>query len=67
MKLLDFWIRREACKMTAIAMQRHREEDALCPRAWSLAVFFETYMREGAEGSQEDFGPKKPVKLEAAE
>lgn len=64
-RICGFWIRREACRMTAIAMQNHTAADEICPRAWSLAVFFETYMLEGAEGTQQDFGPKEPVQIVA--
>lgn len=64
MRLFEFWVRREACRMTAIAMQNHSDEDSLCPRAWSFAVFFETYMHEGAEATRADFGPKDPVCLD---
>ena len=56
-------IRREACKMAALAIQNHRDEDRIAPRLWSLTVFFENYMCEGAEGTEEDFGPKPPVDL----
>lgn len=58
MKLLDFWIRREACKMAAIAISRHDQERPITPHVWSVTVFFEMYMREGAEGTEADFGPK---------
>lgn len=60
-----FWIRREACKMAAIAIQNHTDESSITPRVWSLAVFFEKYMTEGAEGTQEDFGPKDAVELKS--
>lgn len=62
-RLFGWWIRWQSCKMTAVAMQNHTDEDCLCPRAWSLAVFFERYMTEGAEGTLKDFGPKDPVVL----
>ena len=64
-RLFGWWVRWQACKMTAVAMQNHSEEDSLTPRAWSLAVFFESYMREGSEGTREDFGPKEPVELKS--
>lgn len=66
-RLFGFWIRREACRMAAIAMQNHRAEDELCPRAWSLAVFFESYMAHGSEWTRDDFGPKEPVELKRVE
>lgn len=49
--------------MTAVAMQNHKSDDELCPRAWSMTVFFETYMCFGADGTRDDFGPKDPVAL----
>jgi hypothetical protein len=50
--------------MAAIAMQGDCKEGDVANRLWSLATFFEMYMRSGAEGTREDFGPKEPVKLE---
>jgi hypothetical protein len=61
-RLFAFWIRREACRMAALAIQNHTE-DEIVPRAWTLAVFFENYMREGAEGTQAEFGPLPAVEL----
>jgi hypothetical protein len=63
--LFEFWVRREACKMAAIAIQNHTDEDSIAPRLWSLAVFFESYMHEGCEGTMADFGPREPVELSA--
>jgi hypothetical protein len=62
-RLFAFWIRREACRMAARAIQNHTHEDEISPRVWSLAVFFEAYMWEGAEGTQADFGPLPAVEL----
>lgn len=62
-RMFEFWVRREACRMTDLRCKNHTDEDNICPRAWSFAVFFETYMHEGAEGTREDFGPKDPVNL----
>lgn len=53
--------------MAALAMQNHTDEDSIVPRMWSFAVFFESYMWEGAAGTSDDFGPKKPVELKAAQ
>lgn len=64
-RLFGFWIRREACKMAAVAIQNHTDEDEIAPRVWSLAVFFENYMCEGAAATQADFGPKEPAQLKA--
>jgi hypothetical protein len=63
--LFRFWVRREACKMAALAIQNHTDEDHICPRVWSLATFFESYMHYGSEGTQEEFGPKEPVGLKS--
>lgn len=62
--MFGFMVRREACRMAAIAMQGDCKEGDVANRLWSLATFFEMYMRSGAEGTREDFGPKEPVKLE---
>jgi len=37
------------------------------PWGWSLVVFFERYLRDGAKGTLKDFGPKKPEKLKVVE
>lgn len=51
--------------MAAIAMQGQCAEGDISSRAWSLCVYFEMYIRVGAEGTEEDFGPKEPVVLKA--
>lgn len=61
--LFGWWYRWQACKMAATAIQGKGTDDEIAPRVWSLAVFFESYMAHGAEGTREDFGPKEPVKL----
>jgi hypothetical protein len=40
-----------------------RPNEIAIPQLWSYAVFFEYYIGSGAEATQKDFGPKKPVKL----
>ena len=65
-RIYNQWARWQACKMTAQVMQGQglgNEADGAAPKIWSLAVFFETYLYEGAEGTHEDFGPKEPVVL----
>ncbi len=62
-RLFYFWIRREACRMAALAIQNHTDKDQIVPRVWSLTVFFESYMHNGADGTMADFGPKEPVEL----
>lgn len=62
-RIFGWWIRMQACRMTAIAMQNHSAEDDITPRAWSFTVFFESYIMHGAEWTSEDFGPKEPVEL----
>lgn len=56
-------IRREACRLAAITLQGQGNEGELCPRLWSITVFYEQYMRKGARRTQKDFGPKKPIKI----
>lgn len=63
--ILGYWVRREACRLAAIAMQGQCAEGDISSRAWSLCVYFEMYIRVGAEGTEEDFGPKEPVVLKA--
>lgn len=66
-RFLGFWVRREACKLAAICMSKRLEDDSegICPKLWSITVFFEQYMLTGAENTAEDFGPKEPVELVA--
>ena len=35
----------------------------MAPLAFSLAVFFETYIWSGSSAAAKDFGPRGPVKL----
>jgi len=51
--------------MAALMMsgRNERSDEGIAPAIWSAAVFFESYMAEGAEGTREDFGPKEPVEL----
>lgn len=60
-----YWTRRAACNMAATAMQSQQDffGEYQCARVWSLVVFFEMYMHEGADGTHEDFGPKQPAQL----
>lgn len=65
-RLYGWWVRWQACKMAAQVMQgRQNGDEAITPLAWSLTVFFEGYMRFGAEGTQKDFGPKEAVELKS--
>lgn len=66
--LFGWWIRWQACQMAARVMQGQgmgTEEDGPTPRVWSLSVFFEKYILEGASGTADDFGPKEPVELKS--
>lgn len=56
-------VREQACRCAALALSGRQEGESLVPLAWSLTVFFETYIWKGAEGTRKDFGPKKPPKL----
>jgi len=58
-------IRIKACELAAQVMAGRINEIAI-PQLWSYAVFFETYINEGAKSTQKDFGPKKPCKLKLA-
>lgn len=62
-KLFGFFIRREACRLSALALQGEVANGDIAQRLWSLTVFFEKYMCDGADGTHEDFGPKEPVTL----
>lgn len=65
-KFFGWWRRWQACKMAAQVMAGCGDDEGLCPRVWSLTVFFETYMAAGSEGTLEDFGPKEPTELKVA-
>lgn len=55
--------------MAANVMSNHGipSAEALAPLAWSLSVFFESYMWHGSDWTMEDFGPKTPVQLHVVE
>jgi hypothetical protein len=53
-----------ACELAALVLAGRHDYDFV-PHGWSLAVFFETYIEHGADGTRKDFGPKKPAKLKA--
>lgn len=55
-------IRTEACRCAALVLA-HRPDLDLCPKAWSLCVFFESYIEHGSDWTLKDFGPKEPVEL----
>lgn len=64
-RLIGFLIRREACRLAATSIRTHEVSDgSYAPMLWCLTVFFEQYLRDGAEGTKDDFGPKEPVNLE---
>ena len=46
-----------------LSNRNHSDDRALAPICWSLAVFFELYMITGANGTEEEFGPSKPIEL----
>lgn len=63
-RLFGFWVRREACRLAAQAVQGPWSKDRdVSHLLWSLTVFFESYMERGAADTQQDFGPKEPVDL----
>lgn len=59
-------IRTKACEFAAVVLSTRKEDEALTPLAFSLAVFFETYMWSGSDACVDDFGPKGPVQLTVA-
>ena len=64
-RLFGWWWRWQACRMAALVFsnRQHGSDEAVSPMIWSVTVFFESYLREGAEGTREDFGPRAPVEL----
>lgn len=64
-RLFGWWVRWQACKMAAVTLQGDLMNGDICQRLWSASVFFEQYMLEGADGTQDDFGPKDAVELKA--
>lgn len=38
-------------------------DEGITPRMWSVTVFFESYLLEGAEGTREEFGPREVIEL----
>lgn len=53
----------KACELAAIAISKHDMSEGYSPVVWCLAVFFESYIQHGAEGTRKEFGPSKPAKL----
>ena len=66
-RIFGWWTRWQACKMAAQVMTACDGEEDMCPRLWSITVFFETYMIGGSAGTVADFGPKKPVEIKVVE
>lgn len=58
-----YQVRLDACRLAAHAAQGQCGDGPVAQRLWSLCVFFETYLSEGSEGTQSDFGYKDPVTL----
>jgi len=62
--MIGWWVRWQACKMAAQVMQgRVNGDEAITPLVWSLTVFFEQYLRGGADNTLADFGPKEAIQL----
>jgi hypothetical protein len=59
-------IRIKACELAALVLSTRKDGESLMSVGWSLAVFFETYIWAGAEGTRKNFGVKPPVKLKVA-
>lgn len=69
-RLFGWWYRWQACKMAAQVMQSQgmgTETEGCAPRVFSLTVYFEQYMLEGANGTVDDFGPKERAVLKFVE
>lgn len=64
--LFGYWIRRDACRLAAMALRDRDTEDGYVPRLWSLTVFFESYLVQGSDATHKDFGPKDPVSITEA-
>lgn len=62
----SYLVRRDACRLAAAAAQGQCGDGPIAQRLWSLCVFFEKYLCDGAEGTQQDFGYKEPVNLRQA-
>lgn len=60
-----YQIRLQALEMATRAMEIYNFEEGkgFMPTLYSLAVFYETYLLEGSEGTRKEFGPKSPIKL----
>lgn len=56
-------VRTKACELAATVLSTRKETEALAPLAFSLTVFFESYIWSGSSATAKDFGPKGPVKL----
>lgn len=67
-RLFGWWVRWQACKMAATVMSgRANGEEPLSPLIWSMTVFFEKYICDGADGTADDFGPKDAIELKTVE
>lgn len=57
-------VRTEACHMAAgiLASEGGWDGDSSKARLWSLCVFFESFIAQGAKSTLKDFGPRKPKK-----
>lgn len=62
-RIFGYFVRREACRLAAKAAQGQCGDGPVAERLWSLCVFFEMYLVQGAEGTLQDFGYKEPVTL----
>jgi hypothetical protein len=58
-------IRIKACELAAMVLAGCPEDKPM-PLLWSLAVFFESYIRGGAEATEKEFGPKDATVLNLA-
>lgn len=66
-RICGWWYRWQACKLAAVAMAARPLGEPITPLLWSMTVFFEQYMIEGADATFDNFGPKTPVDLKAVD
>jgi hypothetical protein len=63
-RLFGFFIRREACRLAATAVQGPWSEGKNTAHLlWALTVFFESYLVGGSAKTQAEFGPRGPVDI----
>jgi hypothetical protein len=63
----DYQVRKDALSLAAEAFKSGAvNHENASSDLWCLAVFFESYLREGSRGTRREFGPKGPTSLKLA-